>query len=503
MVSQVITGSVEIPFYSQYSPHYTHSVQSRSLKMLFTSLQYALFLPIFSLLYWVVPKRLQWVVILLASSIFYLSAQIHFFIIVLYITIISFVFAIIIEHGRYKKFFLICSIICCLAPLLFYKYINFAISNIALLLNAVKIFWEPRFIDVLLPIGISFYTFQALGYVLDVYMKETAAEHHFGKYASFILFFPQIVAGPIERSNNLLPQIKEIHTFNSESFISGLKTITWGVFKKIVIADNLALYVDMIYSDIYSYKGAALFFATLFFSIQIYCDFSGYTDIAIGSAKLFGISLTDNFDRPYFAQSLTDFWNRWHITLSSWFKRYIYIPLGGNRRNSFKTASNLIITFFLSGLWHGASYTFIIWGILHGVFLIIEKHINEKRYNHLPKPLKVTGTFIIITSLWVFFRANTLKETFYVLYESLDGIGNFANYLITGYRDLNLSASNCIILGLSVILLFIADFFKSDILSNKLLKRSLWLRWATYYIIILWILFFGRFSSNQFIYFQF
>lgn len=290
-------------------------------------------------------------------------------------TVISYSAGLILEkcnNPKYKKKILIGSIIGCLLVLFFFKYFNFTSRTISAVLSKFAIQLQPITLNLLLPVGISFYTFQVISYIIDVYKKNIKAESNFGIYATFVSFFPQLVAGPIERTSNLLPQIKKQHKFDEELALSGAKLMLWGYFKKLVIADNVAQYVDLVYENLANYKGFDLLLATFFFTIQIYCDFSGYSDIAIGTARLFGINLTINFKSPYLSSSIKEFWSRWHISLSTWFRDYIYIPLGGNRCSKVKQIFNLLVTFLVSGLWHGANWTFVIWGGIHGLAQVIE-----------------------------------------------------------------------------------------------------------------------------------
>lgn len=333
--------------------------------MLFNSFAFAIFLPIVFIFYWGFPHKYRWILMLVASYYFYMSWNPKYVVLILFTTIVSYVAARLIEKEeskRKKKFILVGTAILCLGVLFFFKYFNFVSESITRLLSIFAIQMNPITLKLLLPVGISFYTFQTLSYVIDVYRGDVPAEKHFGYYAVFISFFPQLVAGPIERTSNLLPQIKAKHEFNYDQATYGLKLMAWGYFKKIVIADTLSKYVSAVYDVPQNLTGFVLVLATLFFTLQIYCDFSGYSDIAIGTAKLLGINLMTNFKSPYFSQSIKEFWSRWHISLSTWFRDYIYIPLGGNRVGKIRHTMNLLITFLASGLWHGANWTFAVWG---------------------------------------------------------------------------------------------------------------------------------------------
>lgn len=331
--------------------------------MLFNSVSFAIFLPIVFLVYWVLPQNKKWILLLLASYYFYMSWNPKYVVLILLTTTVSYFAALGIEKAKNtkeKKTVLIIAVVFCLGVLFLFKYFNFFSESVILFLRLFSIQLHPLTLKILLPVGISFYTFQSLSYVIDVYRGSISAEKHFGIYATFISFFPQLVAGPIERSNNLLPQIKMHHEFDYSLAMDGIKLMMIGFYKKLVIADIVAVYVDQIYADVYSFKGFDLALVIFLFSMQIYCDFSGYSDIAIGTSKLFGINLMNNFMSPYFAISIKDFWSRWHISLSTWFKDYVYIPLGGNRCSMARRNANLLITFLLSGLWHGANWTYVL-----------------------------------------------------------------------------------------------------------------------------------------------
>lgn len=331
--------------------------------MLFNSFAFAVFLPIVFGLYWIFPHKQRWVVLLLSSCYFYMSWNTKYIVLILFTTIVSYFSAIVLERfPRYKKWILVVVLFSCLGLLFIFKYFDFVFESIYKICMIFSIPIHPITLKLMLPVGISFYTFQTLSYVLDVYHGVMKAEYHFGKYMAFVTFFPQLVAGPIERAENLLFQINKKHIFSYEQAVYGMKLITWGMFKKVVIADNFAIYVDLIYNNVHIYKGLSLVVATIMFAFQIYCDFSGYSDIATGTAKLFGIDLMRNFHSPYFSSTFKEFWGRWHISLSTWFRDYIYIPLGGNRNGIAKKYFNLMVTFLISGIWHGANWTFFIWG---------------------------------------------------------------------------------------------------------------------------------------------
>jgi D-alanyl-lipoteichoic acid acyltransferase DltB (MBOAT superfamily) len=419
-----------------------------------------------------------------------------------------------IESKAKRKKWLYLSLVSNLGILFGFKYFNFFSENIQLIFNQYNILYEVPFFNALLPVGISFYTFQTLSYTIDVYNNKTQAQKHLGVFAVYVSFFPQLVAGPIERSNHLLPQFFEKHEFSYSRVKSGLQKMLWGFYKKIVIADNLAILVDGVYNNIDNYSGIALIVATIFFTFQIYCDFSGYSDIAIGAARVMGFELRENFKRPYFSKSIQEFWQRWHITLSSWFKDYLYIPLGGNRVVKWKWYYNIIITFLLSGLWHGANWTFIIWGGLHGSYLILaiifktqKNNISEKIKSFSPilnRLLDVSITFILVAFAWIFFRANNLTDALYVLNNIIPELSEYSN-LGTQFRGIGLYLNDILKCLLLIILLIgFSTYERSGNIWIKLQKKHKLIRWVLYYFLIYGLLFLAPHSTiNNFIYFQF
>ena len=333
--------------------------------MTFNSWQFLIFLPVVVLLYWIVPNKFRWILLLIASYIFYLFWNVKLIFLILFTTGISYISAILInksKNDKIKKLWLIITLISCLGVLFFFKYFTFIANSIIDLINLGSNNIPQLTFSLLLPVGISFYTFQTLSYVIDVYRGKINPEYHLGYYALYVVYFPQLVAGPIERPENLLPQLRQERTFDSNDLFTGLRISIVGFFKKVVIADTVAIVVNSVYNNLGYANGITIIIATVLFAIQIYCDFSGYTDIAIGVARMMGIKLNDNFNQPYLATSIRDFWKRWHISLTSWFTDYVYIPLGGSRCKFYRWAINVMIVFLLSGLWHGAAWTFVIWG---------------------------------------------------------------------------------------------------------------------------------------------
>ncbi len=473
--------------------------------MLFNSFSFLIFLPIVFALYWLIPQKFRWVVLLISSYYFYMSWNPKYVLLILFETVISYFAAIAIETlkaQKHKQYIMILTAVSILGLLFVFKYFNFAMDTVATVFRKLSIELNPITLKLLLPVGISFYTFQTLSYVIDVYRGTMTAERHFGQYATFISFFPQLVAGPIERAKNLLPQIKSDKTFDYSLASYGIKLMAWGFFKKIVIADTLSIYTAKVCNKPLNYTGFALLLSTLFFSIQIYCDFSGYSDIAIGTAKLFGINLMTNFKSPYFSASIKEFWSRWHISLSTWLKDYVYIPLGGNRKGKLKTYRNVIITFLLSGLWHGASWHFVIWGGLHGMAQILEDVLKIRSKKSV---LKTIIVFIFCSIAWVFFSTDWMGGALHIITNMLSGITRPNEYYQNGISSLGIDNITLILLPISIILLTVFDYFslKNDVISivSSLTKGA---RWAIYVAFILWmILNIPVNDATSFIYFQF
>ena len=489
--------------------------------MLFNSIQFLIFFPVVTLLYFLSPHKYRWLLLLGASCYFYMSF-IPAYILILLITIIIDYFAgIYIEksEGRNKIKYLILSVVSLCMVLFIFKYFNFFNQNFASLSKIFYINYPIEDIGLILPIGLSFHTFQSLSYVVEVYKGRIKAERNFGIYSLYVMFYPQLVAGPIERPQNLLHQFYEEHKFDYKRITDGLKLMTWGMFKKVVIADRLAVFVNQVYDNPYNYKGISLVIATVFFAFQIYCDFSGYTDIARGAANVMGFNLMRNFNRPYFSKSIHEFWKRWHISLSTWFRDYLYIPLGGNRVAIPRWYFNLFITFVISGLWHGANWTFIIWGALHGSYLIsgmltgnFRKKVIEfsglGRFPTIHKYIQMVFTFSLVCFAWIFFRAADLNSALYIVTNIFSGIGNVSlmftpdrSHLL--YLDKNLFDFS-IAIALIISLKLIELIQRKGSFIGMLNKRSVVLRWFLYYILIIIILLFGQFDiTQQFIYFQF
>lgn len=488
--------------------------------MLFNSYEYLLFFPTVVLIYFLLPYNRRWILLLIASYYFYMSWNPTYILLILASTLIDYFAALRMSRHKTKnrrKKYLWLSLASNLGILFSFKYFNFFNDSVKGLADFVGWNYPIEALAVLLPVGISFYTFQTLSYTIDVYNRKIKPERHLGIFALFVSFFPQLVAGPIERPANLIPQFRQRFDYIHTRVVSGLTLIMWGLFKKVVIADRLATIVNPIYNDIEAYTGLPLIMATVFFAFQIYCDFSGYSDIAIGSARVMGFDLMKNFDRPYFSKSIAEFWKRWHISLSTWFRDYVYIPLGGNRTVKWRWYYNLFITFTVSGLWHGAAWTFVIWGMLHGAYLIIsivsQSHRDSiKNFLRFPtkgllnKLWQASIVFILVGVGWVFFRANSLDDATYVLTQFDDGIrSQLAN--ISFARLANLLDTNKYELAYAFFFIGIMELVhlweRKREFSDQLARLPTLLRWPIYYFFVLAIIFFGVFGENEFIYFQF
>ena len=493
--------------------------------MLFNSLAFAIFLPIVFCCYWNLPHKYRWAWLLLTSYYFYMSWNPKYIVLIVFTTVISYGAAICLERvdgQTKKKTIAISAVLLCLGILFYFKYFNFLSQSLCSLIGLFAIKLHPITVDVLLPVGISFYTFQTLSYVIDVYKGRIKAERHLGYFALFVSFFPQLVAGPIERPFNLLPQIKVEHKFVYNQATYGLKLMAWGFFKKLVIADYLSTYVQLVFNDLHSFQGFALVLASFFFTVQIYCDFSGYSDIAVGTAKLFGINLTTNFKQPYLSRSIKEFWSRWHISLSTWFRDYVYIPLGGNKVSKTRHFLNLLLTFLVSGLWHGANWTFVFWGGVHGVGVIVEdflrkfinrlfkdKGLRQSFYNSKTIYLfRVLLVFCFCNFAWIFFVSNSLENAFWCIFHMFDGLlHNPLSYFNNGIESIGLDKTCVLYLIVVLGMLFTYDIvsLQMDIIK-EISEKKLSFRWLIYIIIVFIIIssfYSGKIGYNEFIYFQF
>ena len=493
--------------------------------MLFTSITFAFFLPLVFIIYWAVPARFRYIALLIADIVFYMYGGPVFILLLAGVSLVTYAAGRFIEHdtgsgGGSARKTLITAVIVVLGLLAFFKYADFAIDTLSSVCSFAGIHFSPSTLRLALPIGISFYSFTAIGYVVDVYRGKIPAEKNFLKYMAFVAFFPTVMSGPINRAGDILPLINEPPAFDHDEAVLGLRQMLWGFFKKLIIADTLAMYADIIFDNVRSYFGLTLITATVFYTFQIYCDFSGYSDIATGTAKLLGIRCMDNFKSPYYSRSDKEFWTRWHISLSSWFRDYVYIPLGGSRVSEARHYINLMLTMLLSGLWHGADWSFVIWGGLHGLYQVAEdfchKHLAKKE-NRGKKERDIVRsvpwnighgilTFGMVSFAWSFFRANNTSDALYIAAHMPRGLGHIAGSYIMMLNNMQLDGYKLAwVLSLTAVLM-IVDFIglKHDIyrLFGKLPTVARWVIYTglTVFIIVL-TLNGGR--HQEFIYFSF
>ena len=481
--------------------------------MLFSTAAFAVFMTVTFLAYWLLPHKYRWIFILMANAWFYISYDVRYLAVILVTMLASYICAILIEKqdvAKKKKIIMTTGVVVTLSLLLVFKYLNFALYTVAKVLNRLSIPMQETTLRLIMPVGISFYTFMAVGYIIDVYKGKTQAVRHFGKYAIFVSFFPNISSGPIERAGHFIPQIDKEKTFDYDSVVYGARLLLLGLIKKIVIADMMTKYVDEVFNKVPQHQGICFAWATLLYTFQIYCDFSGYSDMAIGVARMLGFDLLTNFRQPYLSSSIKEFWGRWHISLSTWFRDYVYIPLGGNRCSKTRRDLNLLITFLCSGLWHGASWTFVLWGGIHGICQIIENRIKEatgltrEKEKALTKPVKILLTlltFCIVSYAWMFFRANSISEAFYIVRSM------FTDLSISGAMEqMTMSGRSVVKTTLAIILLIIFDLFneRKDMLM-QLSRLKAPLRWVIYIVsaIVVIALKVNNQFAQEFIYFKF
>lgn len=481
--------------------------------MTFNSIEFLIFYPVVLLLYFLLPKKCKWPMLLVASYFFYMCYNPALVVLIFGTTLVSWICSILTEKtGKkwLKRVYLIVTLTVSLGVLFFYKYFDFISVSVFDLFMPDR---DPILLNLLLPVGISFYTFQTLSYVIDVYRGDIKTESNFFFYALFVSFFPQLVAGPIERPGNLIPQLNSPKKFNSEDAIKGAKHMIVGFFKKICVADTIAVAVDSVYNNVESATSFGILLATVLFAVQIYCDFSGYTDIAIGCARIMGIRLMKNFDHPYHATSIKEFWSRWHISLSTWFRDYLYIPLGGNRCCKARHLLNLFIVFLVSGIWHGAAWTFVIWGAIHGVYQII----GNLTYKPRARLVRACGfsethpavvwvrrviTFILVTFAWLFFRANSVDDAIYLIKTLFSFEGSVGDTL----TNMGLDASHIILVVASLLTLLFIDHaleYKDRGDNSVVLVRGGSFVYFVWAIIVCWVLLLSQNLVSSFIYFQF
>ena len=482
--------------------------------MLLNSLQFLVFFPVTTLLYFLLPHRFRWILLLLSSCVFYL-AFIPVYIFILFFTIIvDYIAGMVIEPaiGRRRKLALVASIFANCGVLAFFKYYNFLGENLAGVFQLLHIHASLPALSIILPVGLSFHTFQAMSYTIEVYRGRQKAIHHAGIYALYVMFYPQLVAGPIERPQNLIHQFLEKHSFDYARVVSGLRLMLWGLFKKMVIGDGLAQYVDQVYGNPSSRGGIHLLAASLFFMFEIYCDFSGYSDIAIGAASVLGIKLMTNFNSPYASRSIAEFWKRWHISLSTWLRdylyNYLYIPLRGNQARRVRSHVKLLVTFLVCGLWHGPMWHYVAWGGLNGFYLLASAWtrplrqravglLGLQRYPALHHFIQVASTFAMLCVAGIFFRAGSIRQALWIIKRIVTYPGPLHGFVIGSRMDFAA-------LMTFVILMEVVQMWqrRGDIFSQMAMK-PVWVRWFVYYAAVFAILLFGHFDQRQFIYFQF
>ncbi|MBP3421849.1 MAG: MBOAT family protein [Lachnospiraceae bacterium] len=496
--------------------------------MLFNSFNYLIFFPLVVLFYFVIPikyTKVRNLWLLIASYYFYMNWNAAYALLLFGSTLVTYLAGILIDKTKQMnrlvaaKWILGGSFAVNLGILFFYKYVNFFGQNINRMLGMAGSDKNIPVFDILLPVGISFYIFQALGYTMDVYRGKTAATKNLLRYMLFVSFFPQLVAGPIERSYNLLGQFDEEHRFDVDRVREGLLIMLWGLFMKIVIADNVAGYVNVVYENYVAYTGVEIILATVLFAFQIYCDFGGYSYLAIGSAKVLGFTLMENFHAPYQAISVKDFWSRWHKSLTTWFTDYLYIPLGGNRKGKIRKYINTLIVFFVSGMWHGAAWSYVLWGVLNGVYMIVEDatkslrekiktlcKVDESRFSYrLGCGLL---TFALVDFAWLFFRAEGIGHAVAILKQMVLSL-QFEQIFGLAVNRMGFSMQLLVALLVAFALLFTVDILidKGKDVSKLVLEQGIWFRWLVYLGLLFMIMTFGAygmdFTQTEFIYFQF
>lgn len=471
--------------------------------MPFNSFNFWLIFPIIFGLYWLIPAKYNQarkVFLILVSYLLYMNWKPAFAIVLVGVTLITFFGGHLLDNQsntKKKKRLVWLFALLAVLPLLVFKYYNFINSSLTNGLATIGLKFSMPGLNWAVPVGISFFTFQAVGYMLDVYHVRIKAEKNLLDYILFVSFFPQVTSGPISTAEELMPQIKSSHKFDYEQGKQGLKQLLWGMFIKLVIADRLGLFVDTVYTNYIHYNGATCFLASVFYTLQIYCDFAGYSLMAIGIARTLGFNLIDNFRRPYLATSITDFWKRWHISLTRWLTRQVYIPLGGSRCSKARTYWNIFITFLVSGIWHGANWTFIFWGVMHGVLQIIEKALGWQKYegnNNAVKFIRIVITFLLVNFAWVFFRMPNIGDAFGII-----GV-MFTKF---GIPEVIMGKEVLLMLFFSLLILFIKDL-KDEFWGNKLafLDNKI-VRWTIYVILFCMIINFGVLDGGQFIYVNF
>ena len=471
--------------------------------MVFNSFNFIILFPFIFLLYYAIPAKYQRVrnlFLLAVSYLLYLQWKPVYALILLGVTVVTYYSALFVTKAKHPKRVLIVGVLLALFPLAFFKYFNFINETVSSALALAGLDFHMTGLNWAIPIGISFFTFQALGYLWDVYYKREEAEHDFLTYALFVSFFPSILSGPINKASLVIPQLKQLRPyFDYGKAVEGLKMLLWGMFMKVVVADRVALYVDTVLPSYENYTGLSCFVASVLYTIQIYADFAGYSLMAMGVGKELGFELTENFRRPYFAVSITDFWHRWHISLSTWLKDYVYIPMGGSRCSKRRNYWNIFVTFFVSGIWHGANWTFIVWGCMHGICQIVEKIIGQQKCNYgtFGKGVKIIITFLLVNFAWIFFRMPTLGEACRVIARIFDPTLPMKLFLP--------SNSDILFTVIGITMLILKDFF-DEYHPNRLIlfdNKKTYIRWGAYIYVFIMIMLMGVFGADQFIYVNF
>lgn len=471
--------------------------------MPFNSFKFWFIFPFIFGLYWLIPSKynqVRKVFLVLVSYLLYMNWKPAFAIVLMGVTLITYWGGLRLDNQKAngKKGLAWWFALLAVLPLLVFKYYNFLNDSLTQGLAAIGLKFALPGLNWAIPVGISFFTFQAVGYMLDVYHGKTKTEKSLLDYVLFVSFFPQVTSGPISTANELLPQIKATHKFDYEQGKQGLKFLLWGMFIKLVVADRLGLFVDTVYANYIHYNGATCFVASLFYTLQIYCDFAGYSLMAIGIARTLGFNLPDNFRRPYFAISITDFWKRWHITLTRWLTQHIYIPLGGNRCSKARNYWNIFVTFLVSGIWHGANWTFIVWGCMHGVLQIIEKALGWQKYegkNWAVKAVRIVITFLLVNFAWIFFRMPNIADAWAMIGQMFTNVGK------PNLGDFGMKAILMSTIGLFILIFKDSrdEFFRNRFLFLD--KKGV--RWVIYVVLFCLILNFGVLDGGQFIYVSF
>ncbi|MEG0271294.1 MAG: MBOAT family O-acyltransferase [Clostridia bacterium] len=488
--------------------------------MLFSSGEFMLFFPIVCILYYAIPQRFRHIWLLGVSYFFYICFSPTFAILLLALTLLSYAWGLLLQREglRCRKLWTGIGIALLFAPLVFFKYAQFILNNLSAALGLAGISYVAPTLSFLIPVGISFYTFQAIGYVIDVY-RGTPAEHNLLRYGAFLSFFPILASGPIERSDNLLRQLREEHLFDTHNIKRGLLMMLWGFFLKLVLADRLALFVTQVFDNYTSYAGLQLAVGALFFGVQLYCDFASYSFLALGAGEVMGFSLINNFNTPYFSLSISEFWRRWHISLSSWFRDYLYIPLGGNRKGKVRKYFNIMVVFLVSGLWHGSAWNYIAWGALNGLYQVIGdlfKPLRQKlcRLLHIDinnsgnRILRMIFTFLLVNFAWIFFRAPSLRTALSYV-KRMFSVWNPWVLVNGSLYKMGLNQANFTLVLIAMGILFWVSVcqYRGIDLRERLLSQGLAFRWIVYLLCIFFVLIFGiygpGYSAASFIYFQF